>query len=94
MLSLKNVKMFAFEPGSGTMVLAGRPFRLPKNRPARIAIGILLIIGGIFSFLPVLGLWMLPLGLLVLSQDVPAVRRWRRRLTVRWTRWRQSRGSA
>ena len=27
--------------------------------------------GGIFQFLPVLGLWMLPLGLLLFAQDVP-----------------------
>ena len=31
--------------------------------------------GGVFSFLPVLGLWMLPLGLLVLAVDIPPLRR-------------------
>ena len=45
--------------------------RKPSSRYARIPIGILLILGGIFSFLPVLGLWMLPLGLLLFAQDVP-----------------------
>jgi hypothetical protein len=30
-----------------------------------------LIAGGIFSFLPILGLWMLPLGLVLFAQDVP-----------------------
>ena len=30
-----------------------------------------LIAGGIFSILPVLGLWMLPLGLALMSDDVP-----------------------
>ena len=30
-----------------------------------------LIIGGIFSFLPVLGLWMLPLGLILIAEDLP-----------------------
>jgi hypothetical protein len=30
----------------------------------------LLIIGGVLSFLPVLGIWMLPPGLLVRAQDV------------------------
>jgi hypothetical protein len=30
----------------------------------------LLIAGGIFSFLPVLGLWMLPLGLILIAQDL------------------------
>ncbi len=44
---------------------------LPANRFARLAIGLLLIIGGILGFLPVLGFWMVPLGLLVLSYDLP-----------------------
>ena len=30
----------------------------------------LLVLGGIFSFLPVLGIWMLPLGLLLLALDL------------------------
>jgi hypothetical protein len=34
------------------------------------------IIGGIFSFLPVLGVWMLPLGILLIAVDVAYVRRW------------------
>jgi hypothetical protein len=38
------------------------------------------------GFLPVLGFWMIPLGLLVLSVDLPIVRRWRRQLTVWWHR--------
>ena len=41
---------------------------------------------GLLGFLPVLGFWMLPLGLLVLSVDFPIVRRWRRQLTVWWHR--------
>jgi hypothetical protein len=34
-------------------------------------LAILLIAGGFFSFLPILGLWMLPLGLVLFAQDVP-----------------------
>jgi hypothetical protein len=45
--------------------------RKPSSRYARIPLAILLILGGIFSILPVLGLWMLPLGLLLFAQDVP-----------------------
>ncbi len=41
----------------------------------RVPLGILLILGGIFSFLPVLGIWMLPLGLLMLAVDIPPLRR-------------------
>jgi hypothetical protein len=36
---------------------------------------ILLTVGGIFSFLPILGIWMLPLGLLLIAQDVPALQK-------------------
>lgn len=45
--------------------------RQPSSRLVRIPLAILLILGGIFSFLPVLGIWMLPLGLLLFAQDVP-----------------------
>ena len=45
--------------------------RKPSSRYVRIPIALLLILGGIFSILPVLGLWMLPLGLLLFAQDVP-----------------------
>lgn len=45
--------------------------REPSSRLVRIPLAALLILGGIFSFLPVLGLWMLPLGLLLIAQDVP-----------------------
>ena len=43
--------------------------------------------GGLLGFLPVLGFWMIPLGFLVLSVDLPAVRRWRRKITVRLGAW-------
>lgn len=49
--------------------------RKPHMHLVRIPLALLLILGGIFSFLPVLGLWMLPLGLLVLAVDIPPLRR-------------------
>ena len=45
--------------------------RKPSSILVRIPLALLLIVGGIFSFLPVLGLWMLPLGLVLFAQDVP-----------------------
>jgi hypothetical protein len=45
--------------------------RKPSSFAVRLIIAILLILGGIFSFLPVLGIWMLPLGLLLIAQDIP-----------------------
>ena len=64
----------------------GRGFDLPASRIARIVIGILLLVGGCLSFLPILGVWMLPLGFMVLSIDIPIVRRWRRRTEIWWER--------
>jgi hypothetical protein len=46
----------------------------PAAMLVRIPLAILLVIGGIFSFLPVLGIWMLPLGLLLLAIDIPFLR--------------------
>jgi hypothetical protein len=45
--------------------------RRPSSRLVRIPLAALLILGGILSILPVLELWMLPLGLLLFAQDVP-----------------------
>ena len=66
--------------------LFDRNWHLPQSKPVRIGLGILLVAGGLVGFLPILGFWMIPLGLLVLSIDLPIVRRWRRQLTVWWHR--------
>ncbi len=63
----------------------------PATKTGRIIVGVLLIIGGFLGFLPILGFWMAPLGLLVLSVDFPSVRRLRRRLDIRIGRWLQRR---
>lgn len=55
-------------------------------RPWRRLLGGGLVLGGVFGFLPVVGYWMLPLGLLVLSWDSPRLRRLRRRAVVWWHR--------
>jgi hypothetical protein len=49
--------------------------RKPSSRYVRMPLAIFLIFGGVFSFLPVLGLWMLPLGLLLFAQDVPVLQK-------------------
>jgi hypothetical protein len=60
---------------------AGHEIPLPTWKPLRIALGVAFLIGGMFAILPVLGLWMIPVGLLILSVDFPPVRRFRRRIT-------------
>lgn len=78
--------------------------RLRSNRwrLVRLPLALVLIVGGVVSFLPVLGVWMLPLGLLLLAVDLPflrgpisvllirsrmLVRHWLRR----WRAWRKPR---
>jgi hypothetical protein len=46
----------------------------PSARWVRIPVGFLLVLGGILSILPVLGLWMLPLGLILLAEDISPLR--------------------
>jgi hypothetical protein len=41
---------------------------------------LLLMAGGVLAFLPILGLWMLPIGLALLADDVPLLRSWRSRM--------------
>ena len=52
-------------------------FKRIKAMPTipRLVLGILLLLGGILGALPILGFWMIPLGLLVLSVDF----RWARK---------------
>jgi hypothetical protein len=71
----------------------------PGSRYVRIPLGVLCIIGGLFWFLPVLGLELLPIGLLLIAQDIPFLHRPIGRMTLRlldavdalvrrWKAWR------
>jgi hypothetical protein len=62
---------------------------MPGGRKQRVILGAGLVVGGVVGFLPIVGFWMLPLGLVVLSVDSPKVRRARRRFEIRWGRWRK-----
>src|SRR5688572_25643581 len=69
--------------------------RKPSSKLIRIPLAVLLIFGGIFSFLPVLGVWMLPLGLLILAIDIPPLQRPSVRAALwiesKWNQWREKR---
>ncbi len=43
-------------------------------RILRLPLALIFLVGGVFSFLPVLGVWMIPLGLLLLAVDLPFLR--------------------
>ena len=75
-------------PKARRLRFAGRDISLPQSRGLRIALGVVLVLGGLVGFLPILGFWMVPLGLLVLSVDLAPVRRTQRRPRVWWARRR------
>jgi hypothetical protein len=52
------------------------------SRPVRIPLGILCIIASFFWYLPIIGLELFPIGLLLLAQDAPFLRRPAGRLTL------------
>jgi hypothetical protein len=70
-----------------------RWLRQPQARVVRIPLGLLLMAASFLWFLPVLGLWFLPLGLLLIAQDVRFLRRPVGRMTLylldRWKRLRK-----
>lgn len=41
----------------------------------RSLLGFLLMVGGVFGFLPILGFWMLPVGAVLIALDIPPLRR-------------------
>ena len=60
---------------------------LPRSRAARIALDITFVVLGLVGFLPVLGFWIVPLGVAILAVDVPIVGRFSRRVRVVFGRW-------
>jgi hypothetical protein len=69
-----------------------RWMRRPEAKVVRIPLGIACILGSFLFFLPVLGLWFLPLGLLLIAQDVPFLRKPVGRMTLYLLdRWKQLR---
>jgi hypothetical protein len=68
--------------------------RDPKARWIRIPLGILLILSSALWFLPVFGIEFLPLGLLLIAQDIPFLREpvgclmlWLERQWIALKRW-------
>ncbi len=70
---------------------AGFKVKLPQSRFLRIGLGLALCVGGVLGFLPILGFWMLPLGIIVLAIDIPAAHRLRVWFESKWDAWRARR---
>lgn len=71
--------------------------RRPRAVWIRVPVALLFMVGGVFSFLPVLGVWMLPIGLLLLAIDLPFLKGPVSRMMVwgerKWKTWRRRKGS-
>jgi hypothetical protein len=65
----------------------------PQAKWVRLPLGLALIAGGTLGFLPVLGVWMLPIGALLVGEDIPPVRRATLRVLGRLQRWWDARRS-
>lgn len=48
--------------------------RQPTSRWVRTPLGVTMFITGFFGFLPVIGYWFIPVGLLLVAHDVPVLR--------------------
>lgn len=71
------------------VTFAGKTFQLPQSKPLRIGLGVLFVLGGVLGFLPIVGFWMIPVGLLILSADSALLRKQTRKLSVWWGRRRE-----
>jgi len=70
----------------------GKKLCLPRSLLLRRVVGALFVAGGPLGFFPVLGFWLLPLGLVILSPDSSHMRRFRRRAEIMvLRRWQASR---
>ena len=49
--------------------------RRPGAGWVRVPLAVVLILGGFVGFLPILGFWMLPIGVLLLAEDLPFLKR-------------------
>ena len=85
---MAKASRFRVDTENGRLVMGRFHLPIPRSRTGRILVGVLLIVGGCLGFLPILGFWMIPLGLLLLSQDLAPVRRVRRRIALKWGRRR------
>lgn len=60
--------------------------RVPRRRAVRVALGLALLIRGV---LPPAGPVLLPAAFTLLSMDSAMLRRWRRRVLIKWARARR-----
>jgi hypothetical protein len=84
---------FGLDRSNGKLKIGPVRLPMPTSRAGRIAVGGVLMTCGLLGFMPVLGFWMLPLGFLVISNELHLARRLRRRVVVWWQRRRAVSGA-
>ena len=89
-MTSRSPKRFGIDTATNRLQMGRVSLPLPRSRVPRIALGSTLVVGGCLGFLPILGFWMVPVGLVVLSQDIAFVRKRRRRVTIWWGRRQQA----
>lgn len=75
-----------------------RWLRDPESKWVRLPLGLLFIAAGFFGFLPIVGIEFIPLGLLLIAQDIPFLRKpvgemtlWLERQWIALKQWWQHR---
>jgi hypothetical protein len=89
-VTARKTHKYRIDKEKGRLHLGKYALPFPQSKTGRGAIGVGLIAGGCLGFLPILGFWMLPLGLVVLSHDFATARRIRRRSGLKMARWSRS----
>jgi hypothetical protein len=86
-VTARKPRKYRIDNVGGRLHLGAVSLPFPQSKAGRVAVGSGLIVGGCLGFLPVLGFWMVPLGLVVLSHDFAMARRIRRRSGLKLARW-------
>jgi hypothetical protein len=58
-----------------------------RLRWVRVPLGLLFVLGGFLAILPVFGLWMIPVGLVLLALDIPQLQPAVVSMLIRGRRW-------
>ncbi|HBF29057.1 MAG TPA: hypothetical protein DDW73_05480 [Rhizobium sp.] len=91
-MTTKKTHKYSIDSENGRLHIGSMSMPFPQSKAGRVSIGAGFILGGCLGFLPVLGFWMLPLGLIILSHDISSARRFRRKTGLKMARFRRRHG--
>ncbi len=88
----QKTKLYSIDKENGRLHIGSFSMPFPQSKIGRVSVGSGFVVGGCLGFLPILGFWMLPLGLVILSHDIGAARKFRRKTGVKLARFRRRHG--